>query len=368
LSIWIVSRVVLASFVLIGAYLFGEDAEDRARDPVHWAVRRFGMWDAGHFARIAREGYFGPGRDCCDQAYFPGYPLVSRTVAPLVGGDALLAGVLVAWIAGAVATVMVWRLGVVTAAGDGRAGTVAALVLVFSPYALFLSAGYSESLFLALAIAAWWAGTTGRWGIAGLLAAGAAAVRVNGVFLAAGLIVLYAQQLWSARRRPGSEALALLLPGVVTVAYFAWLHAVTGSWDDWRVAQVRGWDRTSGWPWQSLHAGWQAAQHATTPDLVVSRWAELVAAVGGIALVAALVVTRRWAEMVYVATSLAAMLCSTVLYSLPRAALLWFPAYLLLGRIASRWPRAWLLFVLLALSAAFQATLALAFATHHWVA
>ncbi len=57
--------------------------------------------------------------------------------------------------------------------------------------AVFLAAPYAEALFAALAFWAWLLARRGAWVWAGLLAAGATLVRVNGLFLAIGLVVLF---------------------------------------------------------------------------------------------------------------------------------------------------------------------------------
>ena len=51
----------------------------------------------------------------------------------------------------------------------------------------YLAAGYSECLFAAFAFSAWLAARRDRWVLAVVLAAGASAVRVNGLFLAAAI-------------------------------------------------------------------------------------------------------------------------------------------------------------------------------------
>jgi hypothetical protein len=365
--LWVGSRVALGLLVLAGSWLAGVDGQLRAAHPGQWVLDRFTWWDSLHFTRIAEQGYLPPGLPCCDQAFFPGYPLLIRMVTPLTAGSAPLAGLVVANLAGVVAALMLWRLASDTGGGP-RVGSAAVLLLALAPYGIFLSVVYSESLFLALAVGAWWAGTQRRWWLAGALAGAAAGVRINGLFLALALGVMYAVQLHAeGRLRPRRDTAALLLPFAVTGAYFGYLFARTGSADAWQQAQAGGWSRATAWPWDGLAAGWRAIAGATSPDLVVARWADLLAVVAGLVLVVALAWLRRWPELVYVGLSVAVLVCSTMLTSAPRYALTWFPAYLLLAQLVVRPRWRWPTIALAAVCLPLLAVLSLAFAAHQWV-
>jgi hypothetical protein len=365
--LWFASRLALLITVVAGSWLAGIDAQGRARDAGGWLVDRFTYWDSLHFTRIAELGYLPPGLDCCDQAYFPGYPLVMWVLSPATGGDVAVAGIVISLLAGAVAAGMLYRLG--RLAGGAAVGMSAALYLSVAPYGIFLSAVYSEALFLACALSAWWAGATRRWWPAGLLAGAAASVRINGLFLAAALAVMFALQVRSdGRRRPHADALALLIPVAVTGAYVTYLRLLTGSWNAWQEAQARGWQRTTAWPWEGLVAGWNAAVSAGSLQLLVSRWADLLAVVAGLVLVAVLAWLRRWPEAVYVGLSVAVLVSSTMLTSAARYALLWFPGYLLLAQLTDRPGWRWLRYAVVAACVPLLAAFALSFSARYWVA
>lgn len=370
---WLASRAALVGFVALSAYLIGFDLTQRQQAPLAWLAGRFTWADSFHYLRIAEKGYLPPGLPCCDQAFFPGYPLAIRAVAPLTGGDVALAGLLVAHLAALTAAVLLWRLAL-QLTGDRRIAAVAVLLLAVSPYGVFLTAVFTESLFLALALAAWLAAARRQWWWAGALAGLATAVRVNGLFLAAGLGVLYLVQLRAdgAWRRPRVDVVALLAPLAAVAAYVAFLEARTGSWTAWTDAQVRGWNRRTAWPWEGLKAGWQAIAVADAPDLLVARVADLVVVLAGLALVVVFVALRRWPEAVYLALNVTVLICSTTVQSSPRYALTWFPVYLLLAEAAVRVfdRRGWRWPVLLGVAVAvpLEAALAVALAAHLWVA
>lgn len=312
--------------VVLGSSLLGLDAARRSAAGGSWVLDRFTYWDSFHFTRIAERGYLPPGLPCCDQAFFPGYPLAIRVLSPVTGGNEMLAGILISLAASTAAAMALWQLAVAQGLDARRAATAVA-VLAVAPYGIFLSAVYSESLFLAVTVAAWWAAETRRWWWAGALAAAATAVRVNGMFLVAALAVMYLVQLREDRQRQGEHV----------------------------------------GPRAGLQAGWEAIQGAPTPDLLVSRWADLLSVVGGLVLLAALLWLRRWAEATYIALSVGVLVCSTMITSAPRYALMWFPAYLLLARLVHRPGWGWLRVAVPALCLPLMAALALTFSARLWV-
>jgi hypothetical protein len=312
---------------------------------------RWTQWDVDHFVEIAQYGYGGNPAHPPDPglpAFFPGLPLVLRAVHPLIPNYQLSA-LLVSLVAGAVAMVALARLGEQEAAGttaatgahadhprigahagayggEGLEGPRAVLALLVSPYAVFLFAGYSESLFLAFAMPAWLLARQRRWPPAVLCAAGASCVRVTGLFLAAALIVefLAADRRW--RSAPW-----LIVPFLPVLAYTVYGWRRTGDWSAWQHAQQAGWGRSTVSPWTSFHTSWNAA-FGTHDQFTTAFRVELIAAAVGVALTCWLLVKRRWAEGAYVGLQLASLLTSAYYLSIGRSTLLWWPLWLAVGR------------------------------------
>lgn len=349
---WLLSRVSVALLVLAGgAQVLGQGTAG--------FVHRWDRWDASYFVEVARVGYGGypahPG-DKDIAAFFPGLPLVLRAVH-LVVPDWTAAGLLVSLVAGAVASVYLARL----AALDGVDGGRAVLYLVLSPYAVFLAAGYSEALFLALALPGWWAARRGQWPLAALLVAGACAVRVSGAFLAAGLVVEFAVTCRQWRRAPW-----LVAPFAVLAGFAAYLHHVTGDWLAWQHAQAEGWGRHLTAPLTALRATVDAALHSGLgPEYRWSFGAEVVAVGVGLALTAVLLARRSWGEATYVGLSVAALATSSFYLSVARATLLWFPLWLLLAEVAARRP--WLHTTYVVVATPLMAASVLTFTAGRWV-
>lgn len=327
-----------------------------ATKPGSW-LARWDRWDEGIFVTIAQHWYFGSGSDPRHVAFFPGFP-VAVWVGHLLIGNWVAAGLLVSVAAGAVAAVALGRLAAqetvprarlsLDTAGVARAATQAAsnatLFYVLAPAAVFLAAGYSESLFAAFAFSAWAAARRDRWGVAGMLAAGASTVRVNGLFLAAALALEFG--LAGRERRRWRQAPLLAVPVLPVAAYVAYLHHETGDWIAWQHAQAAGWFRTFRNPKFAWDETWRAAFGESQAGH--TAWVfqvELVAVVVGLALTVTLLLERRWPEALYVALSLLALGTTTWFMSVPRAMLLWWPLWTMLGTWAVRRPMVRTLYV-----------------------
>jgi hypothetical protein len=319
----------------VAAWLFAADPTT----PGPWLVR-WDRWDEGIFVSIARHWYFAPGSDPRHVAFFPGFP-AAMWAAHLVVRNWVAAGLVVSAGAGAVATVALGRLAAQEPqAAPRRADQAAANATLFfalAPAAVFLAAGYSESLFAAFAFGAWAAARRDRWALAAVLAAGAGAVRVNGLFLAAAIALEFL--LAGRERRRWRQAPLLAVPVLPVAAYVVYLHQKTGDWFAWQHAQAAGWFRTFRNPKGAWDETWRAAFGASQAGH--TAWVfqlELVAVVVGVALTALLLLRRRWPEGLYVGLSLLALGTTTWFMSVPRAMLLWWPLWTMLGAWAARRP------------------------------
>lgn len=316
-------------------------------------------WDVTLFAKVAQFGYDGFPADYPDEdiaAFFPGFPLVLKACHLLVPSWTA-AGLLLSFVAGAVACVFLARL----AALDDVDGRLAVVALTLSPYAVFLAAGYSEALFLAFALPGWWCARRQQWGLAAALVAGACTVRVSGAFLAVALVVqfLVTSREW---RRSGW----LLIPFGALFAYAAYLHHLTGDWLRWLHAQEHGWGRSLSWPWDAFSTTWRAAFDGRySPEYTWSFRAEILAVFVGVAVTAVLLARRSWGEATYVGLSVTALATSTSYLSVARATLLWFPLWVLLASAAGRRP--WLGWAYVAVSAPLMAVGVLTFHAGRWV-
>jgi mannosyltransferase PIG-V len=353
LRFWAISRVAFLAYGLVLAALIPAVRPKNASSAALWPVTLYSRYDSGHFVHIAAFGYpLKPFRlplmdGDNDHAFLPGYPIGARWLADaLTGGKPgahsyLVALAVLAWLGAALAAVLIWRL----AADEANAEIAdrAVIILLAGPYAFFLMASYSEGVFLAFALAAWLAGRRDRWWLAGVMAAGAAIVRINGLFLAAGLVVMLVLAARATGRRiVRAEALALTLPVLATAGYFGWMRATTGRWTTWFEVQERGWARTTTWPWTTfVHSAKRLFTVEPWP-VRYQDWLEMVFAALLLLGVVVLFRRRRWPEVVYVGLTAGSLLTSSYYVSIPRSILVCFPLIVLAAEWSWRSPRRWL--------------------------
>ena len=106
------------------------------------------QWDGYHYARIAHHGYGDVG-DPGISAFFPMYPLIMRIVGWPFGAETIndfqIVGVIVGWLLFLISTVVIATM-FLDYFGENLARTMT-LIWLFSPYAFFLAAAYTEGLF-----------------------------------------------------------------------------------------------------------------------------------------------------------------------------------------------------------------------------
>src|SRR5919107_3232788 len=179
-------------------------------------------WDAVWYLRIAESGY---GETEARAAFFPLYPLLVRGLAAPFGASpaALLAAAYAVALAGFLGALVLLHRLVTLELGRPLAHPALLLLAVF-PAALYFGAPYSESLFLLLAVGAFYAARTDRWAWAGACAGLASATRSAGLLLVLPLALIW----WSSRQRRAGDAAWLLLAPLGIAAYASWLGFAEG--------------------------------------------------------------------------------------------------------------------------------------------
>ncbi|MFC8957503.1 mannosyltransferase family protein [Streptomyces sp. NPDC057101] len=364
LGIYLVTRISVWVLAFCARWVFPGDPEAKTAADV---LSPFEQWDWHHYLHIAEQGYFPdaaelpPDSERNRVAFFPGFPLLLRAVHAVVPYWTA-AGLLISFVAGAVAVLALARIAQRHLPRQD-AGRHTVLLMLVSPCAVFLAVGYTEALFLALALPAWLAAQRHAWATASLLAALATAVRISGLFLAAAMAVLF---VLSVRARGDWRKLPWIAVPLVPVAlYFSYLRTHTGDWMAWKHAQERGWYRDFHAPWTTWSHTWDAAFDGIygTGYGFMSQ-AELVAMVTGLVLLGVLLWRKSWPEATYTALSLWALGTSYWYMSVPRATLLWWPLWITLAAVLMPRPRLRVLYLCLACPLA--VVFALAFLTGRW--
>lgn len=286
-------------------------------------------WDAEHFLTIAEHGYTAPVSDRHAAAFFPAFPLAVRTLLA-TGLAPVVAGMLVSLAAAAVAGAFLYRLAdEEIGAGAGRR---ALLYLTIFPTAVFLIAPYSESLFLAGAIAAFYLARRQHWHLVGIPAAVAMGARAAGVFLLLGLALEFVRQGRFSRHRNATAAVALIVGALPLLAYGAFLAQAMGDPFAFLEHQREGWGRTYVGPITSFMNTWNTWDGAAYPTNWLLAWRlEIVAAAVGVGFTAWALAKREWGYAAFMGSMLLVLMTSTWYYSIPRMLLTMFPIVIFLS-------------------------------------
>lgn len=149
-----------------------------------WVMwRRF---DSGFYLDLAKSGYWPAStlHTYSNWAFFPLYPLLIFLFAHLFGGSDVafsLAGLLISNGAALIAVFYLFRL--VQREFGTNVASLSVLYLALFPTAFFLSAIYTEALFLACSVACIYYAREHRWWLSGLCGGLASLTRAQGVFL-----------------------------------------------------------------------------------------------------------------------------------------------------------------------------------------
>jgi hypothetical protein len=209
-------------------------------------------WDSVWFLRIAEHGYNAA--TGAASAFYPLYPATVGLLGRLFFGHYVLAGILVSLVAALGSFLLLHRIAEERLGADGARRAV--LYLAVFPFALFLQAVYSESLYLLLTLAAFVLAERGRWPSAGAVAGLALLTRPTGVALLPALALLA----WRERHR-ARALVSLALAPLLFAVYPLYLWQAEG--DAWAFLRAqRLWSRhlspagPLGGIWDGLRAGW----------------------------------------------------------------------------------------------------------------
>ncbi len=210
-----------------------------------WLLGVWQRFDVIHYTRIAAFGY----HDVQLTVFYPLFPLLIRLAAPLAGGDALLAALVVSNLACLLALIVFYQLlaDEQFEAGDSRR---ALMYLLMFPAGFFLLVPYTESLFLLLSLLCFREARRGRWAWAALAGLAASLTRFQGVALTAmlGLEILRQAQ-WKPLK--AGWRLAFALAPVVGVAAF-WGWRAWAGFPPLTELQSGIWRRAPALPWEGI--------------------------------------------------------------------------------------------------------------------
>jgi mannosyltransferase PIG-V len=225
-------------------------------------------WDSVWFLRIAEHGYDSASGAAA--AFYPLYPGAVSLLGWALFGHYVLAGILVSLVAAFAAFLLLHRVAEERLGADGARRAV--LYLAVFPFAFFLQAVYSESLYLLLTLAAFVLAERRHFLAAGAVTGLALLTRPTATALLPALALLA----WRERDRLRALASLAVAP-VIFAAYPLYLWSAEG--DPWAFLHAqRLWSRhlspagPLGGLWDGLRAGWAGVEQLASGSHTHVYW------------------------------------------------------------------------------------------------
>ena len=313
-------------------------------------------WDSFWFYDIADQGYTGTETQGSRWPYdvkqhyrrpifLPLYPATMRLGASISGTDYFRAGLWVSRLALLATLVMLWLYHQSTRSPQSSPMTSIVTLLSF-PAAFILVSVYSESLFLALALASFLLTHRRHYAAASVAAFLAPLTRINGAALIPALAILGWQQ-WhrdGERVRAFAPALGAILGIIAMLAFYDWQLGDPLAYPHCKELY---WGSGFSWPWNSLGDGLVRAWTALRQPGLGSVCTALEPVCAALVLVAVvgLSIQRRWAEAVFTLGSASMVFVSTSIWGMPRFTIILFPVFLWLADLSRKSLLAWLVYV-----------------------
>ena len=288
------------------------------------------MWraDVAHYMVLAQEGYLKAPFDIENArsrqfAFFPLHPLLLWLLSH-VTKDLMLGGAALSNIFFFFALVLLHKLTLAFGYDESVAQRTIFYLAAF-PVSYFFSVPLTESLFLFLTVASFYAAKREKWWLAGAIGALASASRINGVLLLPALVLLSWQMYRSFKIRK-ILGLCLIPIGVWAFMFYSWL--LSGDAWAYRHAMAR-WGRTATFFLVPL------VSYLIHPHRIVEPWnPNLLNAVSALLCfvgVYILIRRREWTLALYTAMSIILPLSSGILQSLDRHTAAFFPVFMALA-------------------------------------
>ncbi len=292
-------------------------------------------WDALNYQKLAQFGYHATGELQPLLVFYPLYPWTVRLFA-FFTRDYLLSAFVISTLASLVAAIVLQRL---VEIDYSRALAQRAVWFLFIfPTSYFLHIGYTESLFLMLALSCVYAARKQRWLLAGVLGALTCLTRANGLVLIPALMIEVLTQYRTTRRWQWQW----LWIGVAALGFGGYLllnQHVTGDAFAFTQLMQRFFFKTLSAPWTGIDNALGSLTRDPTEAEMIGMQEVLFILLGFVCTVVSWIKLRPVYSVWMIGNWLMFVSVSFVL-SVPRYTLTMFPIYILFSLLATR--RVWL--------------------------
>ncbi|MEM2111436.1 MAG: glycosyltransferase family 39 protein [Candidatus Bathyarchaeia archaeon] len=326
--IWLLSHIFVFTLGFIVTYL-----NEGPSSPLSIIMRQFCRWDSNIYIDIAKNWYVNVGEQRLYIVFFPLYPLLIR-LTTFDYQYINLSALLISNLSSLIASIYLFKL--VKFEFEEDVAERAVLYLNIYPTAYFMSAIYTEALFLALIMTSVYYTRKERWSIAGILGFLATLTRSFGVVLLPTMLVEYfLQRKWRWRKIDKN----ILWTGLVFVGFIIYLfinYQVTGNPFTFMEIESSHWYQNLD-PMSGLNNAWRWATTASFPDNIMLGSAQIIFAVLGLlSIVGSLLLHLRLSYAVYAFFTWMMSISTGWWISVPRYIMAVFPLFMLFGLFGRR--------------------------------
>jgi Gpi18-like mannosyltransferase len=292
-------------------------------------------WDALNYQKLAQSGYSATGELKPLLVFYPLYPWIVRLFA-FVTRDYLISALIVSTLASLVTAIVLQRL--VELDFSKELAQRAVWFLFIFPTSYFLHIGYTESLFLMLALGCVFAARKQRWALAGVLAALSSLTRANGLVLVPVLMVEAAHQYWTTRRWRWSW-LWIAVGGLGFGGYLLLNKYIAGEAFAFVPIRAQFFYISLAGPWTGVTSA-LGSMNRTPAEAEIIGTQEFLFIVLGFVCTLVSWVKLRPSYSIWMTCNWLLVTSVTFISSIPRYTLTMFPVYILFAMLAKR--RVWL--------------------------
>ena len=312
-------------------------ASGNSTDPLQLFMNQFSQWDGPHYMYIAQNGYTNQGDPANFIVFFPLYPFLVRLIT-FDFASINLSGLIISNTSSIIAVIYLFKIAKLDYS-DSVAKKAVLFLSVF-PTAYFLSAVFTEGLFLALVIASLYYARNAKWAFAGVLSLLASLTRIAGLLLLPVLIVEYLHQKEWKIKATNLKLIWISLPASGFLAYLLINYQVTGNFFSFVEIERTHWYQTLN-PLDGLlgAVGWST--NGAFPDSLTIGSAQVIFAAFGLTMViagfiAAYKLRLRPSYAVYMLLIWMLAVSTSFWISIPRYVLGMFPMFMLLALLSRK--------------------------------
>ncbi len=325
----VVGIKLLVVFFGIQTYLV---ATDRPIHSIYRILYIWKKWDAIHYIKIAQNGYVSAGDDRLLLVFYPLYPLLVA-IFDFVLSDTVLSAFVVSGIATVVLAIVLREL--VRLDYPERVAQSAVIFLFIFPTSFVLHIPYTESLFLALAVSAFFAARKRRWVIAGILGCLACTTRVNGLVLFPALMFEILAEYRETKKLNAAWAWLLCIPFGVGLYLFL-NYYVSGNPFQFLIYQREHWHKSLELPWEGLVTSVRILVGQNPSKALMLGFQEICFVAIGLTGIACGLRRLRASYNVWMITNWLMFVSSSYVLGVARYTIVMFPLFIVIALVSQR--------------------------------